>query len=316
VAGGPAGDYLDSFIKHSLEGTNHATGETGTPLDFISFHAKGSPRHINGHVRMGIANQLRDIDAAFEVIANYPDLKDTPIIIGESDPEGCAACQGPNLAYRNGTMYSSYTAASFVRKLDLEAKHDVNLEGALTWAFEFENQPYFAGFRALATNGINKPVLNVFRMMSKLEGSRLAVQSTGARPLDDILQNGIRKEPDVHAVATRSDDQLAVMAWHYHDDDLPGDSAAVILNLRDFDADGKNVRHYRIDESHSNAYVLWRALGSPQEPTEAEISQMKEADGLTEMTPAPQIQAQDGNSTIELSLPRKAVSLIVIEEAS
>ena len=39
-------------------------------------------------------------------------------------------------------MYSSYTAASFARKHDLAERHGVNLEGALTWAFEFEDQPY------------------------------------------------------------------------------------------------------------------------------------------------------------------------------
>ena len=38
----------------------------------------------------------------------------------------------------------------------------MNLEGALTWAFEFEDEPYFAGFRALSTNQIDLPVLNVF----------------------------------------------------------------------------------------------------------------------------------------------------------
>ena len=80
-------------------------------------------------------------------------MKSMPVIIGESDPEGCAACQGPHLAYRNGTMYSSYTAASFARKHDLADRHGINLEGALTWAFEFEDQRYFAGFRALASNG-------------------------------------------------------------------------------------------------------------------------------------------------------------------
>ena len=48
----------------------------------------------------------------------------------------------------------------------------VNLEGALTWAFEFEDQPYFAGFRSLASNGIDKPVLNVFRMFNKMSGQR------------------------------------------------------------------------------------------------------------------------------------------------
>ena len=104
------------------------------------------PRFIDGHVRMGISNQLRNINDAFAVIAKYPQFQKTPIVIGESDPDGCAACQGPQLGYRNTTMYSSYTAASFARKHELAAKHGVNLEGALTWAFEFEDQPYFAGF--------------------------------------------------------------------------------------------------------------------------------------------------------------------------
>src|SRR5215218_3274888 len=125
---------------------------------------------------MGVSSQLRDIDAAFAVIAKYPELKGKPIVIGESDPDGCAACQGPQLGYRNGTMYSSYTAASFARKHLLADRHGVNLEGALTWAFEFEDQPFFAGFRVLASNGIDLPVLNVFRMFSLMGGRRLAVR--------------------------------------------------------------------------------------------------------------------------------------------
>src|SRR5690606_6918913 len=104
VAGGPGGDFLEKFIEHCLRGKNYATGEMGTPLDFVSFHAKGAPTHFDGRVRMGIAHQLRDIDRAFSVIARYPELRDTPVVIGESDPEGCAACQGAHLAYRNGTM--------------------------------------------------------------------------------------------------------------------------------------------------------------------------------------------------------------------
>src|SRR6202022_2082382 len=130
---------------------------------------------------------LRTIDGTMAIIASFPELKGKPIVIGESDPEGCAACQGPQLGYRNGTMYSSYTAASFARKLDLADKHGVNLEGALTWAFEFEDQPYFAGFRALATNGIDLPVLNVFRMLAKLTGNRVPVESTGDLGVDAIM---------------------------------------------------------------------------------------------------------------------------------
>ena len=124
----------------------------------------------SGFVRMNVGRQLATIEKGFKLVASIPNAIGLPIVIGESDPEGCAACQGDHLGYRNGTMYSSYTAASFVRKLDLAAKHGVNFDGALTWAFEFEEQSFFAGFRAISTNGINKPVYNVFKMFSLMEG--------------------------------------------------------------------------------------------------------------------------------------------------
>src|SRR5207253_3525048 len=144
---------------------------------------------------MGIAAQLRTIEEGFSMVASFPELKSKPIVIGESDPEGCAACQGPQLAYRNGTMFSSYTAAVFARKHDLAERHGVNLEGALTWAFEFEDQPYFAGFRALATNGVDLPVLNVFRMFAKMTGKRVPAESDGAVSLDAMLKAGVRDKP-------------------------------------------------------------------------------------------------------------------------
>src|SRR5206468_6942293 len=219
---GSGGRFTRDFIEHCLRGTNYATGKVGTPLDFISFHAKGAPMTTNGHVRMGIANQLRTIDEGFRIVASYPELKKKPVVIGELDPEGCAACQGPALAYRNGTMYSSYTAASFARKHELAGRHGVNLEGALTWAFEFEDQPYFAGFRSLATNGIDKPVLNVFRMFSQMSGQRLAVESDHAVRLDAILKEGVRGPPDVTALASRDKNWLSLLVWHYHDDDVAG----------------------------------------------------------------------------------------------
>src|SRR6266705_1884750 len=99
-------------------------------------------------------------------------------------------------------MYSSYTAAVFARKRELAEKHGVNLDGALTWAFEFEDQPYFAGFRSLASNGLDKPVLNVFRMFSQMHGRRLPVESDHALTLEDILRSGIREQPDVSGLAT------------------------------------------------------------------------------------------------------------------
>lgn len=314
TAGG-GGKFLRDFLQHALHGTNYATGKQGTPLDFIAFHAKGSPRVVEGHVRMGIANQLRTINDAFAIIASFPEFRQTPIIIGESDPEGCAACQGPQLAYRNGTMYSSYTAAVFARKHDLAAKHGVNLTGALTWAFEFERQPLFAGFRTLATGGIDKPVLNVFRMFAKMGGQRISAESDAAVPLDTIVKSGVRGQPDVSALASLDGQRLCVLVWHYHDDDLPGPAADVTLSLANLPiADGQaSVEHYRIDADHSNAYTTWLRMGSPPQPTDQRYAELEKAGHLAKLGPAETVDVTAGAATLHFRLPRQGVSLLVVK---
>ncbi|MCP5520740.1 MAG: beta-xylosidase [Verrucomicrobiales bacterium] len=314
VAGGPGGRFLEEFLNHCLHGTNYATGTIGTPVDFIAFHAKGSPRMEGGHVRMGIANQLRNINDAFAVIARFPEFKKTPIVIGESDPEGCAACQGPQLAYRNGTMYSSYTAASFARKHALTRRHGVNLIGALTWAFTFDDQPFFAGFRALASNGIGKPVLNVFRMMSRMKGEQLAVDSDGEVPLDEILRNGVRGRPDVSALASRDGNRLWVLLWHYHDDDLPGPAADITLEISGMSnaLEGPMVRQFRVDGEHGNAYEVWKQMGSPAVPSLEQYAELEQAALLAEI-PAPEMSELGGGRwSIEMTLPRQGVTLLEI----
>jgi len=309
---GSGGRFMRAFLEHCLRGTNFATGKAGTPIDFIAFHAKGAPVYTNDHVRMGIANQLQTIDDGFRIVASYPELKSKPIVIGESDPEGCAACQGRQLAYRNGTMYSSYTAASFARKHDLAERHGVNLEGALTWAFEFEDQPYFAGFRSLASNGIDKPVLNVFRMFSRMTGQRLAADSDGAIALEAILKQGVRAKPDVSALASLDKNKLCVLVWHYHDDDVPGPDAAVNLSIEGVRFAKPRVQHYRIDQERSNAFTAWKKMGSPQEPTAEQYSQLEKAGQLASVdSPAIASPAKD-QITLTFALPRQAVSLLVI----
>ena len=315
VAGGPGGKFLHNFLEHCLRGTNYATGRIGTPIDFISFHAKGAPKFVAGHVQMGMASQLRDINAAFAVVAGFPELKDKPIVIGESDPDGCAACQGPQLGYRNTTMYSSYIAASFAREHDLMDRQGVNLEGVLTWAFEFEDQPWFAGFRALASNGIDLPVLNVFRMFGKMSGQRLRVESDGAVSLDELLKGGVRSRPDVSALASLDVNQLFVFVWHYHDDDLPGPDAEVELALNGLPwPDGEaRLQHFRIDAGHSNAFAEWQRIGSPPQPSPAQYAQLEKAGQLTSLGAPQTVRFESGGTTVRFKLPRQAVSLLVFE---
>ena len=314
VAGGPGGNFLREFLNHCAHGTNYVTGKTGSPLDFISFHAKGSPVFTNGFVRMGMASQFRNINDAFAVVASFPEYKQTPLVIGESDPEGCAACTGPQNGYRNGTMYSSYTAASFPREFELAQKYGVNLEGALTWAFEFEDQPPFAGFRALASDGLDLPVLNVFRMFAKMSGQRLAVESSVGLDAETIRARGVRGSPDVSALASLDKNKLAVLVWHYHDDDLPGPDAAVELALNNLSVANGAVKlaHYRIDADHSNSYQAWLKMGSPLPLSDKQYSELEKAGQLAELEPQKNLRVKDGKLDLNFTLPRQGVSLLVL----
>ena len=322
VIGGPhstgprnerAAEFLRGFLEHVVRGTNYVSGETGSPIDYIGFHAKGRPRVVDGHVRMGSESQLADIDRGFGIVASFPELKDLPVIIGESDPEGCAACSArfhPQNAYRNGTMYSSYTAAVFARKYDLAARHGVNLRGAVTWAFEFEDQPYFDGFRDLATNGIDKPVLNVFRMFGLLGPERVQASSTGAAPLEEMLESGVKGDPDINVLAGREARSVAVMVWNYHDDDLPAPAAEVEVRVDGLGAERVLLHHYRVDERHGNAYAAWKLMGSPQSLDEGCYRELEGA-GKLELTEAPEWRdAGGGTVTLRFALPRQAVSLL------
>jgi xylan 1,4-beta-xylosidase len=310
--------FLRSFIEHCLRGTNHATGKTGSPLDFVAFHAKGAPRFVDGHVRMGIASQLQDIDRGFEVVASYPELNGKPVIIGESDPDGCAACPStvyPQNGYRNGTLYASYTAASFARKYLLAEKHGVNFEGAVTWAFEFEGQPPFAGFRVLQTTGIALPVLNVFRMFGKMGNIRVPAESDGARPLEEIRAEGVGGTPDVGVLASRRSDNgdITVMVWHYHDDDLPGPDADVSLEIAGFnEVRSVRVDQYRIDQDVSNAYTAWKQLDSPAEPTADQLARLEKSSRLARLGPALRITPRDDKVAVKATLPRQSVALFYI----
>ncbi len=321
---------LRDFIEHCLRGTNYATGRTGSPLDYVGFHAKGAPRVMpEGHVRMSVSNQLRAIANGASIVASFPELKNTPIIIGESDPEGCAACPvrtNPSNAYRNGTMYSSYTAEQIARTYELADLHRVNLIGSVTWAFLFEDQPYFDGFRDLATNGIDKPVLNVFRMLGQMTGNRVKVESSGGLTLEDVRDRGVRERADISALATRSDRSAAVLVWNYHDDDLLASATDVTLTIGGLPSVRPMLTHYRVDGDHSNAYTLWKRMGSPQPPTAAQHRELEQAGQLHMLDPArrvafkggqvvvaltpPRVDVKDGRVVVAFTLPRQGVSLV------
>lgn len=311
VTGGGS-KFLAAFIKHCLNETNYATGKIGSPLDLILFHAKGQPKVVNGTVVMNVGTQMRNIRDAMNTVNEFPSLKNIPLVIGESDPEGCAACgmsTNPENAYRNGTMYSSYTAASFARKYLLADESKTNLIGAVSWSFEFENQPWFAGFRDLATNGVDKPVLNVFRMFGMMNGKRVNVTGNRMYDLKTFTDSSVRKQTDVGGLATINKQSATVMIWNYHDEDKKENDEAVEINLTGLPAKKISLTEYRIDDEHSNSYEVWKKMGSPQNPTAEQITLLEKA-GQLQIIQQPMTMKIKGDLKIKINLPRQGVSLL------
>ena len=313
---GPGGEkarqFLHDFLEHVAAGHSAATGGP-IPLDFISFHAKGSPKFHDSTVTMGLNHELNDVDRGFSLIASFPQFRKLPVILSEADPEGCAACSSrmnPANGYRNGTLYPAYTAAAFKALLDLRDRDRVNLISMLSWSFEFEDKDYFEGFRSLATNGIDKPILNLFRMLGLMSGDRVEATSSAAVPLDTLVSSGVREAPDVDALAARDVNQATVLAWNYRDE--PGPAAAASISIRGLPAGAKRVlvEEFRIDDEHSNAYTAWRAMGSPQHPTAEQYAQLQAA-GQLQLNGSPEwLDAHDGVVTIPADLPSESVTLV------
>jgi xylan 1,4-beta-xylosidase len=315
-ATGGAQRYLNAFIKHCLNDTNYATGKIGTPLDIILFHAKGQPRVVNGNVTMNVGAQMRNIRNHFRVINEFPQVKKLPIVIGESDPEGCAACgmaTNPENAYRNGTMYSSYTAASFARKYLLADEYKANLIGAVSWSFEFEDQPWFAGFRDMATNGVDKPVLNVFRMFAKMKGKRVEVQGSRMYDLKTFVDSSVRKQTDIGALASKDARTAAVMVWNYHDEDKQAAAEPVQVTINGLPAASVTLTEYRIDNEHSNSYEVWKSMGSPQNPTKEQIATLEKAGQLKTKGKSSKLKVTKGKAMVTIQLPRQGVSLLKMD---
>ena len=318
--GSKSAAFLEAFLRHCAQDRSAATGGP-VPLDFISFHAKGSPHMVDGHVQMELGRELENAATGFGIVRASEKFRELPIVLSEADPEGCGACspeQHPEDAYRNGTVYPAYTAAAMQGLLELAESERVNLIGFLTWAFEFEGQPLFAGRRTLATHGIDKPEMNVFRIAGLLGGERVAVTSSGAIPAESIVRAGVRQKPEIDALATRAGDSASVMLWNYQDDVAAGPEDEVRVSIRGVPTVVHRalLEEYRIDATHSNAFEAWKQMGSPQEPSAEQDAQLQAA-GQLKMKGWPRwVTVEDGRIEQGIEMARESVALLRISWSS
>lgn len=313
-----AAKFLRDFLSHCVNGKNYATGKTGSPLDFISFHAKGRTQLVGGQVQMNIRRNLEDIAQGFAIVASYPGLRDLPIVISESDPDPCAACAAslhPENSYRNTPQYASYEAELLSGTLALAARDHVNLQGYVTWAFTFPGHPYFYGYRSLATHGIDKPVFNAFRMFGMMQDIRVQATSSGQLSLDELLKDSARTRPDIGVIATRGGNSASILVWNYDDNAVAARPATIHVEVSGLPPNVRRVltTQYRIDDEHSDSFTVWKAMGSPQHPTPEQVEKLKSAGRLQRLSSPEWLQVKAERMRLSYTLPRQGVSLIRLQ---
>ena len=321
---GPA--FLRGFLAHCAR--------TGAPLDFVSFHTKGArftPWRVYGPLggpaparqSPSSLKMLREVRASLRAVAEHPQFRDLPCIVDECDasvPAHWGVYDNANFAYRNTEYFPVFQCKLMKKLLDLNDRSGAHVHEASTWSFYFEGERLFEGTRSLFTaESIEKPVLNAYRMLARLGESRVAAESSHAWSLErlDDAEADMPEEIDALATATGRD-AVSVLVWRHADDQHATDAREtdVALRIERLPFGGPvRVAHTRIDARHSNSHAVWRALGSPQDPSEAQLRAIKERQGLEQVAPERTESPRDGALTLRLSLPLPGVSLVEIRPA-
>ena len=307
--------FLEKFLKHCSHGKNFTTGERGTRLNFISFHAKGTEWPIPGQKEErpfleGIINQLSRYD---RILKRYSEYSSIELLFDECDmavATNFGLYDYPFYKFNNTHYYPVFVIRTAKAILDYMMLHDLNLTLFTTWAFYLEGKRFFEGNRALFTNeDIKKPVFNAFAMLERLGNLRVRLDSNSEQT--SLLANHSSRAID--GLATLTDDRSAeVLIWYFNEDQEAKGEAEIELHIKNlpFTPDPAKVKQFRIDIQHSNSYSLWLDSGAPQDPSKEQIQQIQKRDSL-ELIDAPEIDLSgSGDLRCSICLPVHSASLI------
>src|SRR5438876_12217972 len=119
-------------------------------------------------------------------------------------------------------------------------------------------------------------------MFCLLGNERIDAVSTGSLSPEEIVHDRVRGQPDINMIATRKQNEVDILIWNYHDDDLPAPEATIDLSVSGLPKKTERalLEHFRIDSDHSNAFTLWKKMGSPQSPTSEQYQELQRAGQL------------------------------------
>src|SRR5262249_55752311 len=251
--GGPAtaaAGWVDDFLAHAAK--------ENVPVDFVSTHGYADDTVEN----LGIgADENIQIDervcraAAKEkkqiLSSSMPNL---PLFWTEWNVQG--------MLKSRDTIFVGPALANTVRQCD----GNVDMLSFWTFSDVFEEngpipKPFDGNFGLRAKGGINKPSFYAFGLLHQLGDKRLANAS------DNVI------------VTKTSSGALAIAAWNLVDPDQHGSRRSVEFAFRGV-SPSAHVAVQRVDRDHGNVLKQYAAMGSPLDPTPAQVAQLNRETAL------------------------------------
>jgi xylan 1,4-beta-xylosidase len=279
--GGPAtaqAAWAADFIQHCVD--------KNIPVDFVSSHVYGndSAADVFGTTENIPRDQMvcRSVKKVHDQIQASARPK-LPLIWSEF-----------NASYKSETdvtdaVFMGPWLADTIRQCD----GLVDIMSYWTFSDVFEEggvikQPFFGGFGLIAKDGIPKPTFAVFELLHTLGEERLANDSSSA------------------LVTRKKDGSLVIAVWNYAPPEQAGVAKTVTLKFKD--ATFHHASIARVDATHGDVHSDYEKMGSPPNPTQAQIATLRKAAQL----PPPE-SAKLKNGELTLTLPTYGLALIDVK---
>jgi len=277
--GGPAtaaASWVDEFLKYAAD--NHV------PVDFVTSHgyADDTAENLFGtkedipmddRVCRAIGKVRKQIQASA-----MPKL---PLFWTEWNVQG--------MNESRDTAFVGTGLANTIRECD----GLVDMMSFWTFSDVFEEggpiaKPFEGEFGLRAKGGINKPSYYDFALLHQLGDRRIA------NPSSDMI------------VTKNADGSLAIALWNIVDPDKTGTAKRVELDLHGVAGDAP-VTISRVDETHSNTLAAYKKMGSPLDPTDAQVDELNRETALGD----PERRKLE-NGKLDLTLGPNALLLIKV----
>ena len=327
---GEKDDPVGPFLAHCDTGTNYFSNQSGTRLDFISIHRKGSSRSVPGG---GNSSRILANERPFlQLIRDeHPKFRDIPFWNDEADP---LSGWSKELAWRPGPIYPAFMVATI-------AEHLLAMDGAspkpridgVVYDVLSNDNAFSGGWeeRTLLTTFapvgnisidatlyavIKKPDLTVMSLLDRLGPSRSLLGIAGAD-----------RNTALGGVASASKACTSVLLFRSNNT-APHNRTAVNISVVFASgtrqaADGAMLAEWRLDNDHGNPYAAWVAAGSPNWPIGRQLAAMEATQdpvllhlALAARTPPQRGDAPAGPRATgcTVSLPLPGVSLVQLCE--